>query len=77
MNMMPIYDDTGTRYGDVDDSRAVFGQTMGLVAVTTGLFALEAYLGRSLSYGWGWVWFIAAFGCLIGMRFAVRRTGVG
>jgi uncharacterized protein len=33
---------------------------MGLVAVTAGLFALGAYLGRDLSYGWGWVWFIAA-----------------
>ena len=26
---------------------------MGLVAVTAGLFALGAYLGRDLSYGWG------------------------
>ena len=38
-----------------DQARALFGQTMGLVAVTAGLFALGAYLGRDLSYGWGFV----------------------
>ena len=35
---------------------------MGLVAVTAGLFALGAYLGRDLSYGWGFVAYIASFG---------------
>ena len=57
-----------------DDTRTLFSQTMGLVAATTGLFALGAYLGRDLSYGWGWVWFIAAFLCLIGLNFAVRQS---
>jgi modulator of FtsH protease len=57
-----------------DATRTLFAQTMALVAVTAGLFALGAYIGRDLSYGWGWVWFIAAFGCLIGMNFAVRRS---
>jgi FtsH-binding integral membrane protein len=57
-----------------DRTRTLFGQTMGYVAVTAGLFALGAYLGRDLSYGWGFVWFIAAFGCLIGMRFAARSS---
>jgi uncharacterized protein len=57
-----------------DQSRALLGQTMGLVAVTTALFALGAYLGRDLSYGWGWVAFIAAFGCLIALNFAVKRS---
>jgi modulator of FtsH protease len=57
-----------------DDTRTLFAQTMGLVAVTAGLFALGAYLGRDLSYGWGWVWFIAAFLCLIGLNSAVRRS---
>ena len=47
---------------------------MGYVAVTAALFALGAYLGRDLSYGAGFVAFIAAFGCLIGMRFAARRS---
>ena len=57
-----------------DDTRTLFSQTMGLVAATTGLFALGAYLGRDLSYGWGWVWFIAAFLCLIGLNSAVRQS---
>ena len=48
---------------------------MGYVAVTAGFFALGAYLGRHLSYGWAFIWFIAAFACLIGMNFAVRRSG--
>jgi uncharacterized protein len=57
-----------------DQARALFGQTMGLVAVTAGLFALGAYLGRDLSYGWGLVAFIASFGLLIGINFAVSRS---
>jgi modulator of FtsH protease len=56
----------------VRDTRTLFGQTMGLVAVTAGLFALGAYVGRDISYGFGWVCFAGAFVCLIGMRFAVR-----
>jgi len=57
-----------------DQSRALFGQTMGLVAVTAGLFALGAYLGRDLSYGWGWVAYIASFALLLGINFAVSRS---
>jgi FtsH-binding integral membrane protein len=57
-----------------DESRTLFSQTMGLVAVTAGLFALGAYLGRDLSYGWGFVAFIASFGLLIGINFAVSRS---
>jgi len=58
-----------------DRARALFGQTMGFVAVTAGFFALGGYLGRDLSYGTAIVWFIAAIACLIGMRFTVRRSG--
>jgi modulator of FtsH protease len=57
-----------------DESGTLLGQTMGLVAVTAALFALGAYLGRDLSYGWGWVLFIGAFGLLIGMNFAAQRS---
>jgi FtsH-binding integral membrane protein len=57
-----------------DESGTLLGQTMGLVAVAAGLFALGAYLGRDLSYGWGWVFFIAAFGVLIGMNLAAQRS---
>jgi FtsH-binding integral membrane protein len=57
-----------------DESRTLFGQTMGLVAVTAGLFALGAYLGRDLSYGWGFAAFIASFALLIGINVAVSRS---
>jgi modulator of FtsH protease len=57
-----------------DRTRTLFGQTMGYVAVTTGFFALGAYVGRNLSQGWAIVWFIVAFVCLIAMNFTVRRS---
>ena len=57
-----------------DQVRILFARTMGYVAATAGLFALGAYLGRNLSGGAGIVAFIAAFGCLIGMQFAARRS---
>jgi FtsH-binding integral membrane protein len=57
-----------------DESRTLFGQTMGLVAITAGFFALGAYLGRDLSYGWGLAAFLASFGLLIGLNFAVSRS---
>ena len=57
-----------------DESRTLFGQTMGLVAVTAGLFAFGAYLGRDLSYGWGFAAFLASFGLLIGINIAVSRS---
>ena len=56
-------------------THTLFAQTMGYVAVTAGFFALGAYLGRNLSYGWAFVAYIAAFACLIGMNFAVRASG--
>ena len=64
------YSSTLTR----DQTHSLFSQTMGYVALTAGLFAAGAYLGRDLSYGLGWIWFIAAFICLIAMNFTVRRS---
>jgi len=64
-------------YGGVltrDQTRSLFSQTMGYVALTAAVFALGAYVGRGLSYGLGFVWFIAAFICLIAMNFTVRRS---
>jgi FtsH-binding integral membrane protein len=55
-------------------AHALFSQTMGYVAATAGLFAAGAWLGRNLSGGVGIVAFIAAFACLIGMRFAAKRS---
>ena len=57
-----------------DQAHTLFAQTMGYVAATAGVFALGAYLGRNMAYGLGFVGFIAAFACLIGMRFAARRS---
>jgi len=57
-----------------DQTGTLLGQTMGLVAVTAALFALGAYLGRDLSYGWGWLFFILAFVALVGVNAAVTRS---
>jgi FtsH-binding integral membrane protein len=56
------------------DTRTLFGQTMGLVAVTTGLFALGAYQARNLPGGWGLLFWIAAFGGLLAMNVTVRQS---
>ena len=57
-----------------DEGRVLFAQTMGLVAVTAGLFAVGAYLGRDMSNRAGFLWFIAAFVCLLGMNFAIQKS---
>jgi FtsH-binding integral membrane protein len=57
-----------------EETGTLLGQTMGLVAVTAGLFALGAYLGRDISPGWGWLFFVAAFACLIGMNVVTPRS---
>jgi modulator of FtsH protease len=60
-----------------DQTATLFSQVMGLVAVTAGIFALGCYLGRNLTAGFSIVFFIVGLGCLIGMNFAVRRSGGG
>lgn len=57
-----------------DRARAVFGQTMGLVALTAAVAALGAYLGRDLSRGVGIVAMIGAFACILGLNVAIRRS---
>jgi uncharacterized protein len=57
-----------------DEAGGLFGQTMGLVAVTAGVFALGAYIGRNAAGGWAILWYIAAFALLLGMNAAVRRS---
>jgi len=61
-------------FGARTDTRTLFGQTMGLVAVTAGLFTLGAYLARNLSGGWGVVFWIASLGCLLAMNLTVRQS---
>ena len=55
------------------DSRAVFGQVMGLVAFTVAFAAAGAYIGRDLSSGAGWIAFFAAIGCIFGLNVAAAR----
>jgi len=55
-------------------AHVLFAQTMGYVAAAAGLFALGAWAGHGLTGGVGIAAFIAAFACLIGMRFAARRS---
>jgi FtsH-binding integral membrane protein len=57
-----------------DEAGTLLGQTMGLVALTAGFFALGAYLGRDASYMYGWLFFIASFACLIGINIAAQRS---
>ena len=56
-----------------DQARAVFGQVMGLVAMTLGFLALGAYIGRDLSGGMGILFFIAGFACVFGLNIASTR----
>jgi FtsH-binding integral membrane protein len=55
-------------------SQTLFGQTMGLVAVTCGFAALGAYIGRDLKGGVGFGAFIAALACTFGIRYAIARS---
>jgi FtsH-binding integral membrane protein len=56
-----------------DETRGVFGQVMGLVALTVGFAALGAYIGRDLSGGTGLILFLGAFACIFGLQFATAR----
>jgi uncharacterized protein len=58
---------------DRDQVRAVFGQVMGLVALTLGFLALGAYIGRDLSGGIGILFFVAGFACIFGLNIASAR----
>jgi FtsH-binding integral membrane protein len=56
-----------------DQSRAVFGQVMGLVALTLGCLALGAYIGRDLNGGIGILFFLGGFACVFGLNIASAR----
>jgi len=56
-----------------DRARAVFGQVMGLVALTLGCLALGAYIGRDLSGGIGIAFFVGGFACVFGLNIASAR----
>jgi FtsH-binding integral membrane protein len=73
---MPTYNDLGLgARGAIarEDTRTVFGQVMGLVALTVGCAALGAYIGRNMTGGTGIVFFIGVFGCVFGLNRAASR----
>lgn len=73
---MPTYQDLGYALpGAVarDRARTVFGQVMGLVALTLGCTALGAYIGRDLTGATGIIFTLGAFGCLLALNPVVRR----
>jgi FtsH-binding integral membrane protein len=57
-----------------DETGRLFGQTMGLVALTAGVFSLGAYVGRDLSGGWAIAFYIASFAVLLGLNVAAQRS---
>jgi uncharacterized protein len=63
-----------TATGARSDTGTLFGSTMALIAVTTGLFTLGAYLGRNLSGGWGLAFWIASLVCLMAMNVTLRHS---
>jgi modulator of FtsH protease len=65
----------GYGYGSLtrDQTRGVFGQVMGLVAVTFAVLALGAFITRDSSSQSGFILFIAAIGCMFGIQWANRR----
>jgi modulator of FtsH protease len=72
---MPTYNDLGFAPRSAiarDDTRTVFGQVMGLVAITVACAAGGAYIGRNLTGGTGILFFIGAFACIFGLNFATR-----
>ncbi len=61
---------SGSSAATGDIARAVFGQVMGLVALTVGCVALGAYIGRNLTGGAGIAFFVVSFLCIIGLNLA-------
>jgi FtsH-binding integral membrane protein len=64
----------GARPLEGSQARALFGQVMGLVALTCGFAALGAWVGRDFD-GAKWIlpW-IGAIACLIALQFVNRRS---
>jgi FtsH-binding integral membrane protein len=73
--MNPMYSTPAYQgFASRDRTATLFGQTMGLVALTAAVFAAGAYAGRHLSEGAAIVSWIAAFVVLMIMRFAARKS---
>jgi len=57
-----------------EETGGLFGQTMGLVALTAGFFALGAYLARNISGGWAIGAYVAALVVLLTLNVAAARS---
>jgi modulator of FtsH protease len=57
-----------------DQTGTLFGQTMGLVALTAGVFAVGCYAARDVGPGWSWFFFVASVLVLLGIAAATRRS---
>src|SRR5271166_5279825 len=78
MSSTPSYSSNRGAFGSVDSvgSAGVFGQVMGLVAMTLGFLTLGAYLGRNLGEGPSIICFIIGFLCIVGLNFARDTEGL-
>ncbi|HEX4187052.1 MAG TPA: Bax inhibitor-1 family protein [Solirubrobacteraceae bacterium] len=78
MSSSPSYGSERKLLGSAESvgSAGVFGQVMGLVAVTVGFFTLGAYLGRNFTGAAAIVCFILGFISIIGLNFARRSEGL-
>ncbi|HTA06306.1 MAG TPA: Bax inhibitor-1 family protein [Solirubrobacteraceae bacterium] len=78
MSSSQSYDAERRIFGSVESvgNAGVFGQVMGLVAVTVGFFTLGAYLGRNFGAGASLICFILGFVSIIGLNFAKRLEGL-
>jgi FtsH-binding integral membrane protein len=78
MSSSQSYDAERRIFGSVESvgNAGVFGQVMGLVAVTVGFFTLGAYLGRNFGAGAPLICFILGFVSIIGLSFAPRSEGL-
>jgi FtsH-binding integral membrane protein len=65
-------------FGSVETvgTAGVFGQVMGLVAVTLLFFTLGAYIGRDIAQGPSIICFIGGFVCIIGLNVARRSEAL-
>jgi modulator of FtsH protease len=65
-------------FGSVErvGTAGVFGQVMGLVAVTLAFFTLGSYLGREVVGGTSIIFFIGGFVCIVGLNFARRSEAL-
>lgn len=77
MSQLTGYRDEGM-FGSVETvgTAGVFGQVMGLVAVTLAFFTLGAYIGRHVTGGLSIVFFVLALVCIVGLNAARRSEGL-